>query len=34
VRQVVGGMALNIHPLAVKDVKEIGQRYLAISEEL
>lgn len=33
-RQVVGGMALNIHPLAVKDVKEIGQRYLAISEEL
>jgi hypothetical protein len=34
VRQVVGGTALNIHPLAVKDVKEIGQRYLAISEEL
>jgi hypothetical protein len=30
----VGGKALNIHPLAVKDVREIGQRYLAISEEL
>jgi len=30
----VGGMALNIHPLAVKDVREIGQRYLAITEEL